>query len=308
MKNANKQRKLVDLIPLDSPEAVLNEVLVILKLISPDFDTAPITSAYNLTIDLYEGNYPGYQSCNTGYHDLTHTIDTFLTMARILHGAVVEGEDFSQREIILGLIAAILHDSGYIQEDHDSQGTGAKHTVSHITRSMDFLEYHGKTFGLTKDEITAGRAMILCTDLSVDMASIEFPDERVEQLGKMLGTVDLLAQMADRSYLEKLLFLFHEFSEARVGDYTSEVDLLKKTVDFYDFIAKRLKETLDANDRFLISHFASRWDIAANLYQDAIDRQKQYLLEILESKSDPRQRLRRNGIVDQVRLKYGKPE
>lgn len=277
-----------------------------MKMIAPDFDTVPVTSAYHKTIALYEGNYPGYQACNTGFHDLRHTVDTLLAMARILHGAIIDGERFTQRQISLGLIAAILHDAGYIQEENDSNGTGAKHTISHIKRSMEFLKRHGKDYGLTEAEVEAGQVVILCTDLAADIGAIAFPSPQIELLGKMLGTVDLLAQMADRTYLEKLLFLYHEFSEARVGDYESEVDLLKKTVVFYDFIEQRLERSLGAKDRFMVSHFKVRWNVPGNLYQDAIRKQRKYLLKILEaSESDPRKYLRRNGIVDKVRQLYG---
>jgi len=69
--------QLYSLIPMDSPQDVLDEVIVILGLISPDFDTAPVTSAFNMAVDLYRGKYPGYRACNTEYHDIHHTIDTF---------------------------------------------------------------------------------------------------------------------------------------------------------------------------------------------------------------------------------------
>jgi len=72
---------------------------------------------------------------------LRHTTDTFLAMARMIHGATLEGETFSERHINLGLIAALLHDSGYIQSESDLQGTGAKYTASHVQRSIDFLNY-----------------------------------------------------------------------------------------------------------------------------------------------------------------------
>jgi len=196
-------------------------------------------------------------------------------------------------------------DAGYIQKDRDTEGTGAKYTVLHVQRSMDFLERHGAEFGLSHEEIAEGRVMILCTDLAVDISAIEFPSSEVELLGKMLGTTDLLAQMADRTYLEKLLFLYHEFREARVGDYESEVDLLRKTVGFYDFMAHRLEKTLDAADRFMASHFAARWNIHQNLYHKAIEKQKNYLIKILEIQdADPRRFLKRNSIVEQVHEKY----
>jgi len=290
---------------MDSIEEVFKEALIILKMISPNFDIAPVSYVFNRTVGLYRGDHPGYQACNTGFHDLRHTTDTFLAMARLLHGAVLEGKNISERLIVLGLIAAILHDAGYIQEDHDNEGTGAKHTVSHIKRSMDFLDTYGAEYGLTDEEIAAGCNIIRCTDLAVDITKIDFSSDKIELLGKMLGAADLVAQMADRTYLEKLLFLYYEFSEARVGDYNGEVDLLRKTVAFYDFIAQRLEKTLDATDQFLYSHFVARWNIRSNLYQVSIQNQKDYLLKILEKpSSDPRVFLRREGIVDKVRKKY----
>ena len=200
--------QLYNLLPMDSPQDVLDEAIVILDLISPDFDTAPVTSAFNMAVNLYKGKYPGYRSCNTEYHDIHHTVDTFLAMARLIHGAVLDGETFTNRHITLGLITALLHDAGYIQEKHDMDGTGSKHTANHVQRSMDFLERHGSELGLSYEEITEGRDIILCTDLAVDISTIVFTSDNVELLGKMLGSADILAQMADRRYLEKLLFLY----------------------------------------------------------------------------------------------------
>jgi len=299
--------QLSNLVRMDSPEAVLDEVLVIFGLISPDFNTAPVTFAFNTTLSLYKGKFPGYQACNTEYHDLRHTTDTFLAMARLIHGAVLDGETFTDRHIVLGLIAVLLHDAGYIQEERDREGTGAKHTIIHVQRSMDFLERHGAKYGLSNEEIIADRAMIHCTDLAVDITTIAFPSLSVELLGKILGVADLLAQMADRTYLEKLLFLYHEFRQGDVSSYEDEVDLLRKTVKFYNFIAQRLETMFDRTDRFMTSHFASRLDIHKNLYHEAIERQKNFLQQILEMPdSNPCDHLKRNGIVDKVRKKYGK--
>lgn len=301
-----KIKKLSDYVSMDSPEAVLDEVQVILDLISSGFNAAPVDTAFKSTVNLYRGNYPGYRACNTEYHDLRHTTDTFLAMARLIHGAVAEGEDFTDRQIVLGLIAALFHDAGYIQEEHDREGTGAKYTTSHVQRSMNFLERHGRELGLSNEEVTASRAMILCTDLTVDISTIiAFPSAKIELLGKMLGAADLLAPMADRTYLEKLLFLYYEFREAGVGDYESQIDLLRKTVGFYDFIAQHLATMLDGTDRFMISHFAKRWNINANLYHEAIEKQKNYLKQILKAQDfDPRDHLKRGGIVDNIRDKY----
>ncbi len=299
-------KKLSDLICMDSPEAVLNEVRVILDLISPGFDTAPVISSFAKTVTLCKGDLPGYKACNTEYHDLGHISDTFIAMARLIHGAVLNGKTFNDRQIFLGLVTALLHDTGYIQEESDTEGTGAKHTASHVQRSIDFLQLYGAEYRLSDEEILACQAMIHCTDLSVDISTIKFPTSKVELLGKMLGTADLLAQMADRIYLEKLLFLYREFKEANIGGYESELDLLRKTVGFFDFIAERLETTLEATSRFMASHFASRWNIRTDLYYEAIEKQKNFLKQIIETPgSDYRNYLKRNGIVKKIRKKCG---
>jgi hypothetical protein len=302
-------KQLYDLINTESAKEVLDEVQIILNMISPDFQQHSVRKAFNTIVGLYEGKHQGFKACNTEYHDLRHTIETFLAMARLLHGAQLNGEGFTQPHVALGLIAALFHDAGYIQEDHDGEGTGAKYTVHHEQRSAHLLERFGPEFGLSAEEIAAGRIMILGTDISMDHSKLTFPSTQIQLLCQMLMASDLMAQMADRSYLEKLLFLYHEFKEADVGGYESELDLLKKTVAFYEFVAERLGTILDKVDRFLSSHFAMRWDISSNLYQEAIERQKKYLHQILDVPDlDPRDQLKRAGIVQKVREKYKKSD
>jgi len=298
-------KRLHDFVKVESTEDVLREVKTILQRIAP-IDDRRIVAAYDAIVGLYRGDFPGYQACNTYYHDLRHTVDTFLTLSRLIHGATRHNETFSDRQITLGLIAALFHDAGYIQEDDDKVGTGAKHTAVHVRRSMDFLSRYGAEFGLTADEIADGRMMILCTDLSVDLSAVTHPERRIELLGKMLGAGDILAQMADPLYLEKLLFLYHEFKEGMIGDYEGEVDLLRKTIGFYDIITRRLAGFAKAVDGYITAHFTERWDVHENLYTVAITNHKNYLLKILDQKdTDPREFLRRSGIVDKVREKYG---
>ncbi|MBN1851018.1 MAG: hypothetical protein JW932_20830 [Deltaproteobacteria bacterium] len=298
-------RKLADFLPMESPGAVFDEVKMILHMISPHYHEASVTSSFILAMNLYNGNYPGYRACNTKYHDLRHTTDTFLAMARLIHGAIIQGEALTEHEIQLGLAAALLHDAGYIQKKHDQHGTGAKYTANHVQRSMDFFERYGSEYGLSDDDITSGRSMILCTDLAVEISHIHFPSKQIALLGKMLGTADLLAQMADRIYLEKLLYLYQEFKEAKIGGYKSEIDLLEKTVGFYDFISNRFATALDKVNEFMLYHFLTRWGIMKDLYLEAVENQKNYLKKILRMRgADPRGFLRRSGIVAHIRRKY----
>lgn len=298
--------RLSDLVWLDSPESVFDETQLIMKMVYPDFNSEKVIAAFNMVVDLFHGDFPGYRACNTEYHDLDHTIDTFLAMVRLVHGAVLNGLKFSQQDVAVGFVAALLHDAGYIQADQDRNGTGAKYTVEHVQRSIGFLKQHGKDLGLSEDEISAGCAEILCTDLAVDLEKIDFPSKEIELLGKMLGTADLLAQMSDRIYLEKLLLLYREFREAQVGNYDSEADLLKNTVVFFDLMADRFEKQLDGAVGFMRAHFASRWDIDRNLYLEAILKQKNYLSKVLMIPgADPLTYLNRSGIAERIKKNGG---
>ena len=297
--------QLANLVVMSSPKAVWDEVQYIHSLIKPTFDLALLKNVFSKTLDLYAGRFPGYQACNTGFHDLEHATDTLLTIARLIHGAYVTGNPFLPRYVYLGLVSALLHDAGYIQEDDDVDGTGGKYTLTHVQRSMDFLSRVGPDFDLSEEEITACRAMILYTDLTVDVADVKFPNAEAKAMGQMLGVADIWAQISSRTYLEKVLFLYHEFRAANIEQYTDEVDLLRKTVGFYDYINQRLAATQEIVDLYLRAHFISRWEINSNLYEVAIERQKSYLQQILAiPNSDPRHYLRRDGPTEKARRKY----
>lgn len=302
----SKDVQLYDLLEMESPDAVLGEVRVIMSLLSPDFEIEPVVSAFHMMRRVYEGHHPLYRACNTHYHDLRHTMDAFLATARLVHGGTLLGEEFGERRTLTSLVAALFHDTGHIQEMADKDGTGAKYTANHVPRSMDFLLRHGGEIGLSEQEIAEGRTMILCTDIRVEITPSLFSCSSVELLGRVLNAADLLAQMADRTYLEKLLFLYHEYKEGNTGNYESEVDLLRKTVDFYEYIDRRLSPIMDRVNAFMISHLTARWGVSTNLYAEAIERQKEYLKKILSvSNADPRDFLNRSGILAKVRAIYG---
>lgn len=297
--------QLANLVEMESPQAVLDEAITVIALFSADTDPLAIRSAFDQTVSLYQGDWEHTKGCNTDYHDLKHVTDCFLAMVRLLHGAGQTGLSFSPRQVHQGLVAALLHDAGYLQNSDDNVGTGAKYTSCHVRRSMDFLQQHFAAFGLQESEIHASMAMIHCTDLNWDLSSVPFPDPSTEQIGKMLATSDILAQMADRTYLEKLLFLFYELDEARIRDYRDELDLMHQSKDFYIRMADRFESQLSSSNRFMVHHFKARWNIDADLYQRAIDNQRVYLTTILKAvDEDPRDQLRRSRIVDTVKKKY----
>ena len=299
---AQKQKQLYDLIPMESPEAVLDEVAIIVQYISPEFPIDLVKCTFDTTISLFQGKHPGYRACNTGYHDIHHSMAAFLAVARLIHGAVITGKTLKKRLIAVSLMTALLHDAGYIQKADDTEGTGAKYTSNHVHRSVDFFCRVAPSCGLSEQEIAAGRAMILCTDLSSNVSELPFDDGQTEFLGRVLEAGDLIGQRADRAYPEKLLFLYHEFKEGNVGDFQDEVALLQDTLKFSEFVKKHLQETLEKSSDYMRAHFKARWNIDEDLYQTATEKNMTYVKKILSTPGiDPRDYLRRGKVIDRLR-------
>ena len=75
-------------------------VIGILRLVSSDIQTDAVRCVFNSVKDLYHGHFSGYRACNTGYHDLGHATATFLAMARLIHGAVLDGSVFAASNVV----------------------------------------------------------------------------------------------------------------------------------------------------------------------------------------------------------------
>jgi hypothetical protein len=291
------------LILVSNVDASLEEIRKIAGCFLPEADVDLFDRIFQDIRLLFKGEYPGYRSSNTKYHDFEHTLSVTLATARLVHGCTVDGWTFEQRDILLTLIAALLHDVGLIQEQDDVEGSGAKYTVGHEDRSIAFLKEYLPDKGFAPEEMNACANFIRCTILSLPPADIPFVSSKNRKLGYIVGTADLLAQMADRFYLEKLLLLYKEFEEARLPGFDSELELLQKTRDFFDIVAqKRLNEDLGGVCRHMRAHFRDWMSIDADLYSESITNHITYLEALTEKCGNSLdcylENLRRGGIVE----------
>ena len=249
---------------------------------------------------LYEGRFEGYKACDTEYHDFRHVIDVTLASLRIADSLMLNGEKFEKNNIFLVGIAAVFHDTGYIPEKNDPVENGAVYTSTHVRRSMVFAEKYMSERGYSVDDIEKTKQMVLITDLSVKIKDVTFIDAETERFAKILASADLIGQMADRIYLEKLLFLYREFEIGHIP-YASEADLLTKTIGFCKIMDNRLENDLDGVDKHLILHFQKRYDINEDLYRKGMDCNLAYLTKILaEHPGHHREFLRRDNIVEKL--------
>jgi len=289
------------MIDTGNPQSVLDEVGAILLMINPQFDFETVDRVFKDIVLFFRGEYPGYLKCSTEYHDLKHTTDTFLAMARLMHGVFLGGENFTAEQVNLGLICALMHDTGFIQTLDDDVGTGAKYTPTHIRRSIAFMDKYIADNGLSKEDFANYSDILNCTGLHAKINETQFESRDIELMCKMLNTADLLGQMADRTYLEKLLFLFYEFREGGVAGYDNELDLLRKTIGFYDLTRERFTSEMGGVNKYMRLHFKALWKVDRDLYMDAIENHINYLKFLLKNhEKDYREHLRRGGIVKKL--------
>jgi hypothetical protein len=289
--------QLADLLDHGKAPSVLAFVRGLFRAYYPAHAFGPVERVFARVGDLYAGRYPGYRGCNTEYHDYCHALEVFSTTARLLDGRNLGGEPEDSGEAALLLVAALLHDSGYIQSEGDLRGTGAKYTSVHVDRSAAFAVAEARPLGLSTEEAEKVARLILGTDMARAWESITYTGEAERARAAILAAADLLGQMGDRAYLEKLLFLYYEYREAGVGDYQTAFDILRKTLGFYEIVKKRLDGSLGSTAPFARAHFASRYGVDRDLYREAIERQMEYLGGIIEDDSTNfRKKLKRMDI------------
>jgi hypothetical protein len=260
----------------------------------PGVQVASLERAFNDVQALFEGRYPGYLPCDTLYHDVRHTLDMTLATARLIDGhdrARPGTERLGPRRAILGVVIALLHDSGYMRRMSETAiENGAVFTKVHVSRSADFLLRYLPAIGFGAEAELAAR-LVHFTGYEMDLDDIKVADPRDRLLGCMVGTADLIGQMSDRMYLEKCReFLYQEFvlgsvAREKLADgreivrYASPEDLIYKTPGFYEYVAReRITRKLDAADRYAEAHFDG-----PSLYQAEIDANMSYLKEAIES-------------------------
>jgi hypothetical protein len=281
------------------PETVWRKASALIERTSPGFNFSITQAVFGDIVRLYRGEYPGYHPIKTPYHDLSHIMDVFLCSVRLMHGMAVSGIPFSNREIALVMTATLLHDVGYAQlDDGKETGTGAQYTQNHVARGIEFMRQYLARYDLSSDFAADLEPMIYCTEPMLPVSRIQFPDERIRLLGQIVGTADLVGQMADRKYLEKLSSLYEEFAEGHIGNYQSMYDLICKTHEFYTIIKNKLDREFGGIYDKLVFHFRETLGVPNNYYMESIDKNMAYLKKIASAgESNYRSLLRRGGIV-----------
>ena len=251
------------LVSTKDPAAVRQEIQSVYQHLFPRGDVAFVGRAFGWAKDSFTGLHPGYEPVDAAYHDFEHTLQGALCMMELLRGRQEAGAPplIAERPFQLGLLAILLHDTGYLKKRGDTAGTGAKYTITHVERSAAFAAEFLGAKGCLPAEILAVQNMIHCTGVDAELHKIHFQNEIERVLGHALGTADLLGQMAAADYVEKLPVLYAEFAEAArfskdpthfVSMYSSADQLLRMTPGFWDgYVLPKLERDFGGLYRFL---------------------------------------------------------
>jgi hypothetical protein len=283
-------------VQVSSPAAVRDAVL---ELFTETFPGAAFDKVWLAFYDferLFTGKFPGYKGCDTTYHDMQHTLDMTLALARLVVGyerSVDPADRLGPRRAQMAIVTSLFHDSGYIRHnERDSDfHNGAEFTLYHVSRSADFLRRYLPDLGMSRD-VAVSSMIVHFTGYELDLDNIELDDPRDIICGHLLGTADLIAQMADRCYLEKCRDrLYNEFvlggiavENANPGEYTvrykSGVDLLAKTPMFYQQVSReRLQRKFNRAYRYIEVLYDGQ-----NPYVDAMKNNIIHLVRVLKSR------------------------
>jgi hypothetical protein len=230
---------------------------------------------------LYAGDYPGYRECDTDYHDIQHVLDVTLAMGRLMDGCVraTNADVLDERLFRFGIILALYHDCGYIRHRKDTRhSNGAEYTTVHVSRGAAFLQDYLPKIGMA-DFAQAASRVIHFTGYEVPVDRIRLPGPEFRLIGNLLGSADILAQMADRCYLEKCYDrLYPEFVRGGIARrrnkdggeeiiFSSAADLIFKTPRFYQGASRRLRQDLGGCYNYIEKHFGGQ-----NLYFDELEK------------------------------------
>jgi hypothetical protein len=275
---------------ITDPKAVNEEIDRIYLELYPSASTRLLDTAFKDLTRLYRGEYPGYHACDTAYHDVQHVLDVTLAMARLIDGyerARIGAESFTDSLFRLGVITALFHDMGYVRELNDhTHKNGAEYTLTHVSRGSHFLKDYLPRIGMPEMADIAAE-LIHFTGYETPVSKIRVPSPIYKLLGSMLGSADIIAQMADRCYLEKCRDrLYPEFVAGGLATrrtpegaeqvvFASGDDMVLKTPQFYKGASKRLNDDLGGAYMHAAKHFGGQ-----NLYIEEVGKNIEFAMAI----------------------------
>lgn len=200
--------------------------------------------------------------CDCPYHDLEHTVLVTDVGQTILRGRMISQGDVSPHEWLHAVVALLFHDIGYVRgllrEDaggaYITDQTGQRVTPPVGATDAFMMPYHVTRSCIFVQERFAGDQTVDVETVCSYIEMTRFPvptDQHYQRLDTIAGLVraaDLIGQMGDPLYPQKLSRLFTEFAETGEADrlgYANAAELRNGFPEFfYDQVCPYITEGL----------------------------------------------------------------
>ena len=227
------------------------------------FDARLLHESFGAIERLFAGGRDGYLACDMPYHDLRHSLDTALVMARLIGGCPSANPSLTPELGLCGVLLGLMHDTGLIRKDSEAALCGPQLMAEHESRSVAFAAAYLRTTSLAHRAELAPLIMATCLGADLDALFAGY-DAAGVIVGRMLGTADLVSQVADPVYLERCYY--HLYPELVLGGrdrvktpdgreqllYEDAFDLVRHTPGFYEkIVERRLTHDFDHVDDYL---------------------------------------------------------
>ncbi len=166
-------------------------------------------------------------NCDAAYHDLNHTVLVTDVGQCILWGRISSQGDVGPEDWLHAVIAMLFHDIGYLRGLLKGDRSGnylCNHGGERVTPppgSTDacLAPYHVNRSRMFVEQRFASEPLLNVETISDYIEMTRFPVpadsfyQRAGDLGGLVRAADLIGQLADPRYLQKLAHLYAEFKE-----------------------------------------------------------------------------------------------
>jgi hypothetical protein len=235
-------------------------------------------------VTTFEKAYPGAQKAQSGvleqsarmalealtnsdcsYHDLHHTIMVTDVGQSILWGRLTSQGDVTAHDWLHAILAMLYHDVGFIRGILKGD-RGGRYIVNEFGDTVApppgatdayMAPYHVSRSCLFVKERYATETVVEAGTLIHHIEMTRFPvpkDAFYQRVGDFSGLVraaDLIGQMADPQYIQKLSKLFMEFSETGEAERLGYDNPGELRADYPSFFFERVRPYISEGLRFL---------------------------------------------------------
>ncbi len=187
---------------------------------------------------------------NALYHNVEHTIQVTLVGQEILRGKHLRESSVSCQDWLQSIVSLLCHDIGYVKgicrDDGDNlyaTGNGAERVALERGRTdASFMAYHVDRGKLYVEERFGGQPEIdvRAVKNNIELTRFPFPANEdplnTADYPCLVRAADLIGQLSDPHYLNKIPALFYEFEETgfnKTTGYRTPADVLAHYPDFY---------------------------------------------------------------------------